>query len=203
MNCIKYGFCALSALLCLAACDGGVRDTLGLDKKAPDEFRVVSRPPLSVPEEFYLYPPDEAKERGVQPMKDAAKKALFESGSVYDYTQHYKTDAPRGKVETALTPVGSSDLPTISERTFLGKLGAAKADPAIRKTLEDEAQQASPEKMSVLDRLQAPIMDGETVVDAQKERERLIENKQKGRAVNDGAVPEKKEQINPVLDWLF
>jgi Protein of unknown function (DUF3035) len=193
-------------VLSLVGCDGSgssVRDTLGLDKKAPDEFRVVSRPPLSVPEEFYLYPPDEAKERGVQPTKDAAKKALFDAPSGYDYTQHYQTNAPSGKVETAVRPVQAGNLPTASEASLLGKLGATSTDPTIRKTLEEEAKQDSPEEMDVLERLQAPVREGDTLVDAAKERARLTENKQKGRAVNEGAVPEKKEQINPVLDWLF
>ena len=37
-------------LLALAACSGNdVSDTLGLQKSAPDEFVVVSRPPLVVP----------------------------------------------------------------------------------------------------------------------------------------------------------
>ncbi|MEJ0010899.1 MAG: DUF3035 domain-containing protein [Alphaproteobacteria bacterium] len=44
--------------LLLSACSSGeVKDTLGLDRTAPDEFSVVSRPPLSVPPEFELAPP--------------------------------------------------------------------------------------------------------------------------------------------------
>ena len=203
---VIFSIFTLSVFIGLTACDGtggSVRDTLGLDKKAPDEFRVVSRPPLSVPEEFYLYPPDEAKQRGVQPSKDAAKKALFDADTGYDYTKHYQTQAPHGKVDTAVEPVQAGNLPTASESAFLGKLGATSSDPTIRSKLEQEAKQASPEEMGVLDRIQAPITDGDTVVDAKKERERLTENKKKGRAVNEGAVPEKTEKINPVLDWLF
>src|ERR1700749_332981 len=45
----------LSALL-LAGC-GEVRESLGLGRNAPDEFAVVDRPPLSMPPDFDLRPP--------------------------------------------------------------------------------------------------------------------------------------------------
>ena len=48
---------ALFGLLALAACGGDVKETLGLNKEAPDEFVVVSRPPLVVPPDFDLQPP--------------------------------------------------------------------------------------------------------------------------------------------------
>ena len=45
----------LLAALALSACDGGsVANTLGMNIEAPDEFTVVSRPPLSLPPEFNL-----------------------------------------------------------------------------------------------------------------------------------------------------
>ena len=49
-----FGFLALS--LVLGAC-GGVRDTLGLAKRSPDEFTVVRKAPLSMPPDFNLRPP--------------------------------------------------------------------------------------------------------------------------------------------------
>jgi hypothetical protein len=44
---------ALVVLFSLTACgNNDVRSTLGLKKSAPDEFRVISNPPLSLPPEF-------------------------------------------------------------------------------------------------------------------------------------------------------
>ena len=49
------------SLIALAACDSNtVKDTLGLERTAPDEYRVVSRPPLSVPPDFTMRPPTTA-----------------------------------------------------------------------------------------------------------------------------------------------
>ena len=43
-------------LLVLGACSKLNRDTLGMNKKAPNEFLVTTRPPLSLPPEFDLKP---------------------------------------------------------------------------------------------------------------------------------------------------
>ena len=43
--------------LAVSAC-GGFREQLGLEKQSPDEFRVVSRAPLTLPPDYSLRPPD-------------------------------------------------------------------------------------------------------------------------------------------------
>ena len=40
----------------LAGCEG-IRDQLGFNKKAPDEFTVVKKAPLVLPPDFSLRPP--------------------------------------------------------------------------------------------------------------------------------------------------
>src|SRR3546814_10759236 len=42
--------------LAVSAC-GGFRENLGLTKQSPDEFRVVSRAPLTLPPDYNLRPP--------------------------------------------------------------------------------------------------------------------------------------------------
>jgi len=49
----------ISVLLLLVGCGGSdFKSTLGLKKSAPDEFRVISNPPLSIPPEFNLEQPN-------------------------------------------------------------------------------------------------------------------------------------------------
>ena len=45
---------AVAALLATSACSSGVRQALGAEKATPDEFRVVTIAPLSVPPEILL-----------------------------------------------------------------------------------------------------------------------------------------------------
>ena len=51
ISCLLFG-----AVLSLSAC-GGTKEKLGLTKKAPDEFAVVRRAPLSMPPDYTLRPP--------------------------------------------------------------------------------------------------------------------------------------------------
>lgn len=46
------------AAAAMAGCGSDVQQTLGLGKRAPDEFRVVRRAPLVVPPDFTLRPPE-------------------------------------------------------------------------------------------------------------------------------------------------
>ena len=46
----------LCSLLVLSACSMFTKDNLGLGKKAPDEFMVTNRKPLSLPPEYDLRP---------------------------------------------------------------------------------------------------------------------------------------------------
>ncbi len=46
----------LAAIAVLGACSNVTKEKLGLAKKAPNEFMVTTRPPLSLPPEYDLRP---------------------------------------------------------------------------------------------------------------------------------------------------
>lgn len=73
---------ALVAAGAMAAnCSGGAQETLGLKKKAPDEFAVVRNAPLSLPPNFSLRPPKPgAVGEGREAQRDQAR-ALLVGGS--------------------------------------------------------------------------------------------------------------------------
>ncbi len=172
-------FYSLAALLLCAACGGAeVKETLGLNRHSPDEFRVVSRPPLSVPKEFYLYPPNEAGEHAAVHKGTDAKSILFD--------------------EAVSTPSQSSAL-SGGEVGLLDRMDASKADSNIRETLRKEA--GKPDDVSMLEKLQRKASD-DPVVDAQKERERIQEAKKEGKALDGKDVPTLEENES-TLDWLF
>jgi hypothetical protein len=109
----------LLASLLLAGC-GDVRETLGLNKEAPDEFAVVSRAPLSVPPDAELRPPrpGESLETGSTSTPEEARRAVF---GLDDEEQR------------TLTYGGSA-----GERALLRRAGAEQSDPAIRSTINEE-----------------------------------------------------------------
>jgi hypothetical protein len=62
----------------LAGCSGGVQESLGLKKKAPDEFAVVRNAPLSLPPNFNLRPPKKGEVGfGREPQRDQARGLLI------------------------------------------------------------------------------------------------------------------------------
>ncbi len=55
-----------ASLPLLVACgSGSARDSLGLRRSSPDEFKVISNQPLSVPPDFALRPPVEGSAKAL------------------------------------------------------------------------------------------------------------------------------------------
>lgn len=101
---------ALVAVLVLGGCSR-LSDSLGISKKAPDEFSVVTKAPLVIPPEFNLRPPDTSQLRAEDvDSQVAAFRALFPEGSTLP-------SASRG------------------ELALLTTLGADSVDPDIRHNL--------------------------------------------------------------------
>lgn len=199
----KIGAYAMKRLLILlplliAACDGStVRDTIGLSRKAPDEFRVIARPPLSVPPEFTLRPPAAPGEAGAEgeliSPRDEAKSLMFGDDS--------STLKP-GNADTAVMSVQSGELESSADAQFLKNAGAENADPSIRQTLQKETSLETAEEKSFLEKLREPG-DNESVVDAKSEAERLKANQEEGKPVTEGETPMAKPKDTGTLGRIF
>ena len=193
---------ALAMPLLLAACeDGTVRDTLGLNRDAPDEFSVVSRPPLSVPPEFSLRPPKPGEApRGV-PTDEQARGLLIGKTP----TTPKNADALEAPtVDTAVTPVVRSDVLSGGASHLLKRAGADQADETIRTKLGADA--VAPVESTKTDNLLDELTGAdkaEPVVDAKKEAERLRDNKDAKKPITEGDVPEEKVKPRSLIDRIF
>lgn len=170
--------------LVISGCSGNVRETLGIKKAAPDEFMVLSHPPLSIPPEFNLEPP--------------------ESGA----TSVRQSDTVQKAKETLFGETNSSGSTSSStgEQTLLKKIG--KSDPNIRDLLRKENQRdtltETGEKKGFIDKLtDLTNKKKDPLVDADAERERLNQNKAEGKPVTEGKVPTLKQETESVLDQLL
>ena len=107
---------ALAALLLgaagLAGCQTASR-AFGLAKVTPDEFRVVTKAPLTLPPDYSLRPPapGEPRPQELQP-ESAARQAL------------------EGQRE--------ADVRSDGEKLFVARAGADRADPLVRYVVDDE-----------------------------------------------------------------
>ena len=183
----------LLGALALAACSNtDVRDTLGINKAAPDEFVVVSRPPLSVPPEFDLRPPRPGEAPRVPAADAQARSTLLGSES-----------QPALSGETSVAPVTSADAPSSAAANFLSRAGVDAADEQIRTKLTTDS--VTPVQNENAESLYEEIIGSqkkEPVLDPEKETERLKQNKEQGKPANEGDVPTQEDKPS-VIDTIF
>lgn len=171
---IKNNNIAILFCLALAACSG-TKETLGLTKKAPDEFAVVKRAPLAMPPDYTLRPPQPGAPRPQEDSMDVeARAAVFGAAA------------------------SSGAAKTKAEDILLQKTGGAQADPAIRRTVDREVTDAPAYKKPVAQRLLGWAKPGNaepeaSVVDAKAEAERLKKNAEEGKPVTAGETPSKQQ----------
>jgi hypothetical protein len=112
---------AVSLPLATGGCSN-VRETLGLTKQSPDEFKVVSRAPLSMPPDYNLRPPTPGAPRPQEGTpRDQAQQAVF---------QYSETGVPAD----AIPPIGEGEAESAQssgESALLQSAGAAGVDPNI------------------------------------------------------------------------
>lgn len=180
----------IGLVLALGACDG-VKKQLGLGKQAPDEFRVVSRAPLSLPPDFTLRPPEPG---AIRPQEgntvQQARSAVFRAD-----------DAQQASLEEVFT---SEDM-TRGEKALLVAAGAENSDPNIRQLVERETLQINEESEDFIDTLifwREPEQPG-VIVDAEAEARRLRENAALGKSVTTGRTPTIERKKKAIFEGIF
>ena len=193
---------SLPVLLLVAAAGLGLSgcsatmNALGLGKHPPDEFVVVTHPPLQVPANFDLVPPQPGAPR---PQEESAAQ-LAEAAVVGTGAQAEGTDTASS---TQILPAGPASA---GEEAFLQNAGVAKADPKIRQLVDSEAQAESD---AIKDNLYNKILFWQTqpppgtVVDAKAEQQRLQENASLGKPLTQGPTPVIVRRKRAMLEGIF
>ncbi len=181
----------VAAVLSLTACDN-VKQQLGFNREAPDEFTVLSRAPLVVPPDFALRPPQPGAERPQEGSdRDRAKAALLGRSA--------KNPRVYARELAANTSLSSG------EKTVLTKAGANEAEANIRETVDTETSTLAKEMESFTDYLvfwEDRSYQG-TAVDAKKESQRIRENMALGRSLSEGEPPKIERRSKGMLEGIF
>ncbi len=176
---------AAVAMTVLAGC-GDTRKMLGLDKQAPDEFKIVSRAPLSLPPDYALRPPEPG---AVRPQEQTIpQRAVAAVTGVANNNGGFSNS-------------GQSD----GEQALLSHVGTKQADPNIRETVNRETSALIAENTGFMDHLmfwRGPD-DPSAVVDAQKEADRLRQNAALGKPADDGQTPTITRRKKAFLEGIF
>lgn len=168
-----------SLVVVLSACESA-KKIISRQKDAPDEFVVYQRPPLSLPPEFSLRPPNSGSTgpQAITPTDQARAALLQQKPQVRDASQ--------------------SD-PNLSDglNAIMAKTGATQADPSIREVVNAETSLLSKEDQRLADKMIFWVDDKPfegTVVDAEKEQQRIRENQALGKPITEGETPQVKKK---------
>ena len=175
---------SLCALLALAACNGDeLTRTFGLTRDAPDEFRVTTRAPLSMPPDLTTVPtPEPGEARPQELTQEQAAQAVLSPDSVLQ-----QQDAQSSPGQQALVAAAGP---------------AAPRD--IRARVDGESHLDRPGQ-AFTDRLmfwRAPPLPG-TVVDAKRESQRLRQDAALGQSPESGDTPIIQRKRQGLFGSLF
>jgi hypothetical protein len=171
------------AVTVLAGC-GDTRKMLGLDKTTPDEFRIVSRAPLSLPPDYALRPPDPGAPR--------PQEQTIPQRAVAAVTGAAPSSSPTGGLSAG-------------ESALLAHAGTNQVDPKIREIVDRENSTIVTANTTFMDHLMfwRTAEDPSPVVDASKESQRLRENAALGKPVDDGQTPTITRRKKALLEGIF
>lgn len=139
-------------LFLITACNGNVRDFVGVTKEGPDEFQVRTYDPLQIPQNFVLKKPDTMAPK-------------------------YEGDQVLVVGEKVLTQYHENKTLSSSEAAFLQKTGNVSSSNNIRKVIDREYEQTPDKEKNLIDKMiyWNDTEDTNDVVDVGKELERLKE----------------------------
>ncbi len=171
----------------LVGCESA-RKVFSNEKTGPDEFAVYSRPPLSLPPDYRLRPPPPGSGR---PQNQNAQK-------IAEQAMRGKTlNSPQNR-----RPVQGS----VGIQALLRDTGGLNASPNIRTVLNEETSILSVKDQAFVDKLIFWVDEkpsGGTVVDAEKEQQRIRENQALGKPITEGETPQikRKRSRKGLLDF--
>ncbi len=168
---------SLSSLMILSGCESA-KTALGITKNTPDEFRVVTRAPLTLPPNYQLKPPQPGKQRPQEKTSyQVAQEALI------------------GKRTTIVDRYTPRNASSNGEQALLSQAGATSSPRDIRQVIDGEASQGQSFKDALL---QKPTANTQTVNPVQ-ERQRLITE----GVSKDNKVSAKVEKPKPWWKRVF
>lgn len=167
-------------LLALAACES-TKDAVGLSRKTPDEFNVVTQRPLAVPPNFTLEPP-------------GTRQTSSPSASAKSYQA---AQAVLGEAQvTANTP---------GLQALTKELGVNERAPDIRTQLNKDNEGVMTRDPDFLDRLKVwnSQVPPDPSVDAPKEATRIEQRQSSGGKLDGKGVPDSGKKSKAPLAGVF
>jgi len=161
-----------------------VQDALGMGKRSPDEFAVVSRAPLILPPDYGLRPPAPGESRpGVDTPSERARSSLT-GGEL-------RQPAAPGQEVVAAVFDEPGEAVSSGERALIAEATTTPVDPEIRRKIAEENMQLAQVEEELFTRL-VQWREPQTLavaIDPAAETERLRANRAAGKPPTEGDSP--------------
>jgi hypothetical protein len=189
----------MTILLTLAGCARGtVQEALGMGKRSPDEFAVVSRAPLILPPDYGLRPPEPGESRpGVDTPSERARSSLTGGPGQQDLAAEQEV--------VSATFDAPDEVESSGERALVAQATTTPVDPDIRRRIAEENMELTEVEQGLFTRLvmwRQPQSLG-TVVDPVAETERLRANRAAGKPMTEGDSPVITQRRQSVLQGFL
>ncbi|HYZ26985.1 MAG TPA: DUF3035 domain-containing protein [Geminicoccaceae bacterium] len=193
----------------LAACgQGSVQNALGMGKRSPDEFAVVSRAPLILPPDYGLRPPRPGESRpGVDTPGEQARASLLGQAPAAPASADQARAAPAGADQEVVSAAFDQTSPVESsgERALVAQATTVPTDPDIRRKIGEENMQLAQVEQDLFTRLvkwREPASLGATI-DPAAETQRLRTNRAEGKPATEGESPVITQRRQSVLQGFL
>jgi hypothetical protein len=174
------------------------KEMLGLTKRSPDEFQVVSRAPLSMPPDYSLRPPTPGAPRPQEGTTREQAESIVTGHADRSTTLSPDQIPSIGEGEQTATE-------SAGESAFLQSASMTGIDPNIRALVDEETAVDQDASQTFLDdlifwRAAEPYGD---VVDPAAEQKRLQENQALGQPTDTGETPIIERKKKGLLEGIF
>jgi hypothetical protein len=189
---------ALALLAPAFAGCSSTKEMLGLTKRSPDEFQVVSRAPLSMPPDYSLRPPTPGAPR---PQEGTTR----EQAQTIVTGQRNTTTMQPDQIPSIGEGIAPETAISAGEAALLQSASMTGVDPNIRKLVDEETSADEDASQSFLDDLifwRKPEAYGK-VVDPIAEQKRLQENQALGQPNDTGETPIIERKKKGLLEGIF
>ena len=160
----------LFIILFISSCSS-IKDSAGVNRKSIDEFTVLENPPLVIPPDFNLLPPDQLKARKIDDLETGlAQEILF--------------GLDENKIEVKIS------IDTMNQ--ILLKANALNISSSVREQIDEDFMK----EINTTGIFQNTFRDEIEILDAVKESKRIRDKTFKGDLISEGDVPIKTKIID-------
>ncbi len=155
-----------------------VRKSAGAVRKTPDEYQAIENPPLVIPPDYNLIPPNQLQGKNIENIeKELAKEILF--------------------------GLESENTNEENQLSTMNKIVSKANTENVSNSIRDEIDEDFAKELNTSDKFQLKWKDEKEILDAVKESERIRKNNFNNESITEVNIPIKKQKVKKKKRFFF